>query len=67
MDRQKVDELPKMQVGFFETTGIPVFKVGFSSLAIHIQDLLPGFTWLPMIARKSVSFLCCSFSCTLNG
>jgi hypothetical protein len=29
MDRQKVDELPRMQVGFFETTGIPVFKVQY--------------------------------------
>ena len=27
MDRQKVDELPALQVQFFETTGIPVFKV----------------------------------------
>lgn len=27
MDRQKIDELPALQVQFFETTGIPVFKV----------------------------------------
>lgn len=27
MDRQKVDELPALQVQFFESTGIPVFKV----------------------------------------
>ena len=26
MDRQKVDELPSLQVQFFESTGIPVFK-----------------------------------------
>ncbi|XP_073235932.1 dual 3',5'-cyclic-AMP and -GMP phosphodiesterase 11A-like isoform X2 [Porites lutea] len=26
MDRQKIDELPALQVQFFETTGIPVFK-----------------------------------------
>ena len=28
MDRQKIDELPALQVQFFESTGIPVFKVG---------------------------------------
>ena len=34
MDRQRINELPSMQVQFFETTGLPVFKV---------RNILPQF------------------------
>ena len=27
MDRQKKDELPRMQVQFFDNVGIPIFRV----------------------------------------
>ncbi|PFX27484.1 dual 3',5'-cyclic-AMP and -GMP phosphodiesterase 11A-like [Stylophora pistillata] len=41
MDRQKVDELPALQVQFFETTGIPVFKC-LATFNPNIRPLLDG-------------------------
>ncbi|EDO43657.1 predicted protein [Nematostella vectensis] len=41
MDRQKIDELPKLQVQFFETTGLPVFKV-LAKLNNKLQPLVDG-------------------------
>ena len=33
-DRQKVNELPRLQVQFFESTGIPVFRVRVSGVVV---------------------------------
>ncbi|XP_067020577.1 dual 3',5'-cyclic-AMP and -GMP phosphodiesterase 11A-like [Acropora muricata] len=41
MDRQKVDELPSLQVQFFESTGIPVFKA-LTQFNPKIKPLLDG-------------------------
>lgn len=41
MDRQKIDELPALQVQFFETTGIPVFKA-LAQFNPKIKPLLDG-------------------------
>jgi len=41
MDRQKVDELPALQVQFFESTGIPVFK-SLATFNPKISPLLDG-------------------------
>ena len=41
MDRQKIDELPTLQVQFFETTGIPVFKVHF--MLLNFARLIAAF------------------------
>ncbi|KAJ7375423.1 Dual 3',5'-cyclic-AMP and -GMP phosphodiesterase 11A [Desmophyllum pertusum] len=41
MDRQKVDELPALQVQFFESTGIPVFK-SLTNFNPKIRPLLDG-------------------------
>ena len=38
MDRQKVDELPALQVQFFESTGIPVFKVWIENSWFYVHD-----------------------------
>ena len=43
MDRQKIDELPAMQVQFFETTGLPVFKVS------HCLNAFFRFSVVPLI------------------
>jgi hypothetical protein len=42
MDRNKKDELPKMQVGFIDAICLPVYKVGVASiwlLAMVVLDL----------------------------
>lgn len=41
MDRQKVDELPALQVQFFESTGIPVFKA-LTQFNPKMKPLLEG-------------------------
>ncbi|KAK3740158.1 hypothetical protein QZH41_014087, partial [Actinostola sp. cb2023] len=41
MDRQRIDELPKMQVQFFESTGIPVFKI-LAKINNNLKPLVNG-------------------------
>ena len=64
MDRQKVDELPALQVQFFESTGIPVFKVWIKNSWFsydHALDDLGNchaiFTWSFSVDRNTGTML----------